>query len=213
MLEQKTKYYALRAQKLIKNLNSRGFDAWYCNTGEEALRKALELIPEGAVVGWGSSKTAEQIGLKDAVRRGNYKVIDRDLAKSPEEKLQAEKDSLFADVFLTSANAISLDGQMVNIDGHGNRVAAIVYGPKNVLVVAGMHKVTDDLNSAMLRARTVAAPTNQQRFESHDTPCKSTGICADCKCPDSICNQFLITRYCNPAGRIKFILIGEELGF
>ena len=111
----------------------------------------------------------------------------------------------------TGANALSLDGQMGNIDGNGNRVAAIVYGPDSVIVVAGMNKVCDTLEQAVQRARSVAAPANSQRF-SIAAPCNSTGSCHDCTSVDCICNQILITRHCRPAGRIKFILVGEELG-
>ena len=115
-------------------------------------------------------------------------------------------------MFITGTNALSLDGQLVNIDGNGNRVAAIVYGPDSVLVIAGMNKVTDTLEDAVTRARTVAVPMNKQRFPAQ-TPCEVTGSCADCKSDGCICNQILITRNCNPAGRIKVILVGEELGF
>lgn len=131
--------------------------------------------------------------------------------KTPEERLQAMRDSFFADVFLTGANALSLDGQMVNIDGTGNRVAAIIYGPGTVLVIAGMNKVMDTLDAAMTRARTVAAPMNKQRFPNQ-TPCEITGTCGDCKAEGCICNQIVITRHCRPVGRIKFIIVGEELG-
>lgn len=212
MYETKKAYYEKRAQILVKNLHSRHFDAWYCPDKASALEKALELIPENATVGWGGSQTVDGIGLIDAVKSGPYSALDRNACKTPEEKTLTMKKALLADVFLTSANAISLDGQMVNIDGIGNRVAAIVYGPDMVLVIAGMNKVTDTLESAVTRARTVAAPINQQRFASQ-TPCKVTGSCADCKCADSICNQILITRNCRPAGRIKFIIVGEELGY
>ena len=119
---------------------------------------------------------------------------------------------LGADVFITGSNAISMDGQLVNIDGVGNRVAAIVYGPKSIVMIAGMNKVVDTLEDAVTRARTVAAPINQQRFLKN-TPCAVTGICADCKSPECICNHIVITRNCRPAGRIKFIIVGEELGF
>ena len=119
----------------------------------------------------------------------------------------------FADAFITGANALSLDGQMVNIDGTGNRVAPIIYGPKSVIVVAGMNKVEDTLADAMTRARTIAAPMNKQRFEMLQTPCAVTGSCADCKSVQSICNQIVITRNCRPEGRIKFVIIGEDLGF
>ena len=205
-------YYEKRGQILVKNLKSRHFDAWYCADREEALKKALELIPEGAVIGWGGATSAQQIGLMDALNAGNYRTIDRDKCATAEEREQAARDCFSADVFLTGANGLSLDGQMVNIDGTGNRVGAIVYGPKTVLVIAGMNKVEDTLEAAINRARTVAAPMNQQRFLL-ENPCTVTGTCADCKSESCICNQIVITRHCRPARRIKFILVGEELGF
>lgn len=211
MTEMHKKYYEKRGAILVKNLKSRHFDAYYCATKEEALAKALELIPKGATVGWGGVMSAHEIGLIKALNEGDYNAIDRDQYVTPEEKLQAAKDSMFADVFLTGANALSLDGEMVNIDGTGNRVAAIVYGPKEVLVIAGMNKVVDTLEDAVTRARTVAAPLNQQRFLLNN-PCTATGTCADCKSETCICNQILITRHCRPVGRIKFILVGEDLG-
>ena len=204
-------YYQKRGEILVKNLKARHFDAWYCNTKEEALAKALELIPEGSSVGWGGAMSAQQIGLMTALHAGNYNPIDQDLCNTPEEKAQAMKTAMFADFFLTGANALSLDGQMVNIDGAGNRISAIIYGPKNVLVIAGMNKVMDNLDAAINRARTVAAPMNKQRFEPN-TPCAVTGSCADCKVEGCICNHIVVTRHCRPVGRIKFILVGESLG-
>ncbi len=211
MNEQMKKCYQKRGAILVKNLISRHFDAYYCDTCQEALEKALELIPQGATVGWGGAMSAQQIGLMQALHAGPYRPIDRDLCRTPEEKQEAARQSMFADVFLTGANGLSLDGQLVNIDGTGNRVAAITYGPGTVLVIAGMNKVTDDLRSAVERARTVAAPRNKQRF-ANQTPCQITGTCADCKAEGCICNHIVITRHCRPAGRIKFILVGEELG-
>ncbi len=211
MADPKQLYYEKRAAVLIKNLNSRHFDACYCPDRSSALRKALEWIPEGASVGWGGAMSAQQIGLIDAVKSGNYHAHDRMEANTPEERLETERKCMFSDVFLTGANALSLDGQMVNIDGYGNRVASIIYGPKTVLVIAGMNKVADTLEEAVGRARTVAAPANQQRF-LRNTPCTVTGSCANCKSEDCICNQIVITRHCRPAGRIKFILVGEDLG-
>ena len=208
----KKKFYEKRAQILVKNLQSRHFEACYCADKETALKKALELIPEGVSVGWGGAYSAQQIGLMDAVRKGNYIAYDRDSCTTMEDRVKMMKKCLTADVFLTGANAISLDGQMVNIDGNGNRVAAIVYGPDSIIVIAGMNKVVDTLEDAVQRARTIAAPMNQQRFPNQ-TPCQITGSCADCKAPDCSCNQILITRHCRPAGRIKFILVGEELGY
>ena len=205
-------YYNKRGEILVKNLKSRHFDAYYCENKDAALVKALELIPEGASVAWGGATSAQEIGLMDAVQSGNYRHIDR-YSGTEEQRLQATKDGMFADVFLCGANALSLDGQMVNIDGTGNRLAAICYGPGMVLVVAGMNKVEDTLDAAINRARTVAAPINKQRFPATQTPCMVTGICADCKAEGAVCNQILVTRHCRPVGRIKFIIVGEDLGY
>ncbi len=212
MADPKQKYYEKRGQILVKNLRSRHFDAWYCADKAAALEKALEIIPKGASIGWGGAMSAQQIGLMDAIKTADYNAIDRDLCATAEEKVAAQKKCLTADVFLTGANALSIDGEMVNIDGAGNRVAAIVYGPDMVVVVAGMNKVVDTLEDAITRARTIAAPINKQRFPNA-TPCEVTGTCADCKSEGCICNQILITRHCRPVGRIKFIIVGEELGF
>lgn len=211
MATPKQLYYEKRGKILVKNLQARHFDAYYCADKEEALKKALELIPEGASVGWGGAMSCGEIGLIDALKDGNYRAMDRTLAKTAEEREQMMHDMLHADVFLTGANGLSLDGQMVNIDGMGNRVAAIVYGPKSIVVVAGMNKVEDTLEAAVTRARTVAAPANNQRF-GNDNPCSVTGTCGNCKNVACICNQILITRHCRPVGRIKFILVGEDLG-
>ena len=158
MATPKELYYEKRGKLLVKHLQQRHFDAYYCANREEPLQKALELIPEGASVGWGGAMSAQQIGLMDALRAGNYRPIDRDLCKTPQERDQAALACLSADVFLTGANGLSMDGQMVNIDGNGNRVAAVIFGPKSVLVIAGMNKVEDTLDAAINRARTVAAP-------------------------------------------------------
>ena len=211
-MDPKKTYYSLRGQTLVNNLKKRHFDAYYCDTSAEALQKALELIPQESRVGWGGSVSAEQIGLISAVRSGNYRAIDRDTAASPQEREKLMKECLTADVFISGANGISLDGQMVIIDGNGNRVAAIVYGPDSVIIVAGMNKVEDTIEAAVNRARTVAAPMNKQRFPI-PTGCSATGTCSDCKSETCICNQILITRHCKPCGRIKFILVGEDLGF
>lgn len=210
MADPKQAYYTKRAEILVNNFQSRGFEAYYCETREDALNKALELIPKGATVGWGGAMSAQQIGLLDAMNNGEYNAIDRDKAPNPAAREQAMRDCLLADVFITGANALSIQGQMVNIDGNGNRVAAIVYGPRSVVVIAGMNKVMDTLEAAVVRARTVAAPMNKQRFPLK-TPCEVTGVCGNCKA-EGICNQILITRNCKPAGRIKVILVGEELG-
>ena len=211
MTEFEKMYYEKRASVLVKNLRSRHFEAYYCDTRQDALAKALELIPEGSLVSWGGAMSAQQIGLIGAMRVGNYRTIDRDKCVTAEEREQAMKDALFCDTFLMGANAMSMDGQMVSIDGTGNRIGALVYGPKSVIVIVGMNKVEDTLEEAIRRARTVAAPKNKQRF-GDGTPCAVTGVCGDCKSEKCICNHIVITRHCRPVGRIKFIIVGEELG-
>ena len=211
MATPKEAYYAKRGEILVKNLKNRHFDAYYCATKEEALAKALELIPENAVVGWGGSQTCNQIGLMKALHEGNYRLLDRDTCKTLEEREQMQRQAFFADVFLSSANGLSLDGQLVNIDGTGNRVAPVIYGPKTVLIIAGMNKVEDTLDAAINRARTIAAPMNNQRF-GNDNPCSVTGTCGNCKHETCICNHIVVTRHGRPNGRIRFILVGEDLG-
>lgn len=205
-------FYEKRGNILVKNLNSRHFEAYYCATREEALAKALELIPVGSTVGWGGAMSAQQIGLLDAMRNGTYNALDRDRASSIEERTAIQRRCFDADFFITGANGLSLDGQMVNIDGNGNRAGMIVYGPKHILVIAGMNKVADFLKDAVRRARTIAAPQNAQRF-GLPNPCSVTGACGDCKNETCICNQIVITRNSKPAGRIKMIIVGESLGF
>lgn len=211
MTEFEKMYYRKRAEVLVKNLQIRHFEAFYCDSAADALEKALELIPENALVSWGGAMSAQQIGLIDAIRSGAYRTIDRDKCETPKEREQAMKDALFCDTFLMGANAMSIDGQMVSIDGTGNRIGALVYGPKSVIVIVGMNKVSDTLEEAIRRARTVAAPRNKQRFGG-GTPCAVTGICGDCKSETCICNHIVITRHCRPVGRIKFIIVGEDLG-
>lgn len=199
-------------EKIIKELKARNMEGFYAESKEEALKIALELIPEGSSVAWGGSMSIEEIGLKQEICDGNYNELNRDLAKTPEEKRAIELATYDCDYFLASANAISEDGVLVNIDGNSNRVSAIAYGPKHVLFIIGMNKVVRDAENAVSRARNEAAPINAQRFNLN-TPCCKTGACFDCKAPSTICCQFLITRCSMHAGRIKVILVNDELGF
>ena len=205
------KRYDKAGPAVAEAMKKRGFDAYYVSTAEEARATALELIPEGSTVSWGGSVTIDQIGLKQAVIEGGYEVINRDEAKTPEERTEFMRKGLTCDVFLMSANAVSEDGQMVNIDGNGNRVAALCFGPKEVIVIAGMNKVAGSLEEAYVRARRFAAPVNAQRFD-FETPCSKTGMCADCLSPQCICSQMVVTRRTS-SGRIKVILVGDDLGF
>ena len=202
----------LLAQKVIKGLESRNMTGYYAATKEEALKKALELIPEGSSVTMGGAMSAHEIGLVEAIKKGNYNFIDRDVAKTPEETRAIMLKGYDADFFLSSVNAMTDDGVLVNIDGNSNRVSMIAQGPKKVLFIVGMNKVCGDIDHAMKRARNVAAPTNAQRF-GLSTPCSKAGTCFDCKSPDTICCQFLITRFSRHEGRIHVILVNDNLGF
>ena len=208
MNENITKRNALLAETVIKGLKSRNMSGYYAVNKEDALKQALELIPEGSTIAMGGCMSAHEIGLIKALEDGNYNYLDRAKMDS-REGLMAAYDS---DIFLSSANAITNDGIMVNIDGNANRVSCIAQGPKKVVFIVGMNKVCADLDSAMKRARNVAAPCNAQRFDVK-TPCKETGKCFDCKSPDTICCQFLITRFSKHAGRIHVILVNDNLGF
>ncbi len=204
-----TKRNELLAQKVIKGLASRNMTGYYAADREEALKTALSLIPEGSSVTMGGAMSAHEIGLVDALKNGNYDFIDRDAYEDKRAAMLAAYD---ADVFLASANAMTEDGVLVNIDGNSNRVSAIAQGPRKVVFIVGMNKVCSDLDGAMKRARNVAAPINAQRF-GLSTPCAKTGACFDCKSPDTICCQFLITRFSRHAGRIHVVLVNDSLGF
>ncbi len=209
MNEMIKKRNALLSAKVIKGLESRNMTGYYAETKEEALKIALSLIPEGCSVTMGGAMSAHEIGLPQALAAGNYNFIDRDKIEDKRAAMLAAYD---ADYFLASANAMTEDGILVNIDGNANRVSAIAQGPKNVLFIIGMNKICIDVDSALKRARNVAAPINAQRF-GLDTPCTKTGSCMNCKSPDTICCQFLITRYSKHPGRIKVILVNDFLGF
>jgi len=204
----------LLAAGVVQALQIRHFEAYYCKTGEEAVAQALALIPERESVSWGGSVTLEAIGLTRRLHEcGRYDVLDRDRTTTPAERFEATRQALLCDNYLTSVNAISEDGQLVNVDANGNRIAAIAFGPKRVIVVAGMNKVVKTLDDAISRARNFAAPANVQRIPSLAPPCRATGACRNCKSLDSICSSIVTTRLCRPPGRIKVILVGETLGF
>ena len=197
------------AKKVIEGLKSRNMNGYYAATKEEAVAKALELIPEGSTVTMGGGMSVHEIGLVERLVSGNYNFIDRDKVEDKRAAMLAAYD---ADFFLSGCNAMTEDGILVNIDGNANRVSAIAQGPRNVLFIVGMNKICGDLDSAMKRARNVAAPINAQRF-GLSTPCSVTGSCMDCKSPDTICCQFLITRFSKHKDRINVILVNDMLGF
>jgi len=204
--------YSKLGPKVVKALNARSFDAAYFDSTDEAVEKIISLIPKDHLVSWGGSKTLVDLGIQERLEREGYNLLDRDKAASGEERVEIMRRALLCGTFLSGTNAVSEDGQLVNIDGNGNRVAAMIFGPKQVIVAAGMNKVAKTYEDAVIRARTIAAPLNVQRFPNLKTPCNENGTCANCLVGDTICSFFVTTRFCKPAGRIKVILIGKDLG-
>lgn len=200
------------AQTIIKNLKRRHIEGFYCPTGGDAVNKVVELIEDGSSVTWGGTMTVRDLGIPEALkRRGTLEVIDRDLATTAEEKQSMYLRAFSTDVYLSSANAISEDGVIVNIDGNGNRVAAITWGPKKVIFVIGLNKVAQTVEAALARARSTASPVNAARFDIK-TPCQTDGVCHNCNSADSICNYVHFLRN-SPRGRHQVVLVGEDLGY
>lgn len=209
----KQMHYETLANTVIKNLAKRRMEGCYCATVEEAEKKAFSYLTDGCTVSFGGSMTLEETGMLTALRHDpNIRLIDRATAKTPEEVRQVYHDALSADFYFMSTNAITVDGELVNIDGTGNRLAALIYGPENVIVMVGMNKVAANVDEALSRVHLTAAPMNCRRL-SKKTPCAATGVCADCLSPDCICSQTVITRRSHIENRIKVILIGEEFGY
>ena len=208
----KKKFYETAAETLIKNLDKRGMEAYYVDNKDDALKMALRFVTPGSSVSWGGSMSINEIGLIPALKAWDCTVLDRTVPKTEEEKKEFFGKVAVCDYYFMSTNAITMDCELVNIDGTGNRVASLIFGPSNVVIIAGMNKVADNLESAVDRARNTAAPMNTIRLD-RKTPCTQVGRCMDCMSPDCICNQFVVTRRSAPAGRIKIILVGEELGY
>lgn len=202
----------LLAQRMIKALNRRNMDAYYCPTSAEAIAKVQELIADGSTVAWGGSMTLRDMGLTNALHeRGTLHLLDRDKAKDRTEAVEIYLQAFRADYYLSSANAISEDGVIVNIDGNGNRVAAITFGPEHVIFVIGLNKVAQTVDAALARARSTAGPINTARFDI-STPCKVDGVCHNCNSPESICNHIHFLRN-SPRRRHTVVLVGETLGY
>lgn len=202
----------LLAKTIIKNLQRRHIEGFYCPSGEEAVKKVSELIADGSTVTWGGTMTVRDLGIPEYLKgRGTLEIIDRDLAETLEERQAMYLRAFSADVYLSSANAISEDGVIVNIDGAGNRVAAITWGPKKVIFVIGLNKVTQTVEAALSRARGTASPINSARFDIK-TPCKADGVCHNCNSPECICNYVHFLRN-SPKDRHTVILVGENLGY
>ena len=200
------------AERMIKNLKRRNMEAFYCRTAAEAVNKVSELIADGSLVTWGGSMTIRDMGIPQALKnRGTLEVLDRDVVADRDEVVKIYERAFTADVYLSSANAISEDGVIVNIDGNGNRVAAITWGPKKVIFIIGVNKVAQTIEAALQRARSTASPINAARFDIK-TPCQTDGVCHNCNSPECICNYVHFLRN-SPHGRHTVVLVGDEFGY
>ena len=205
------KSYELKAASVIKQLLKRNIEGFYCDNKDDAVIKILSFLEEGKKVTWGGSVTLDEIGIKEILETKNYQIIDRDKYSGPE-RIQKMREAFFSDYYLTSSNALTLDGELVNIDGNGNRVAAISFGPNNVIVIVGMNKIVTNVECAFDKIRNVTVSPNALRLNLN-TPCAKTGVCHDCLSEDCICGKILITRYNRNKNRIKVIIVGENLGY
>ena len=212
MLQPIKMQYDKSGPRVAEALRRNHFDAYYFSTREEAIEKIMELIPAEDTVSWGGTATVDELGIKELLRERGQNLLDRDTAKDMDERMDIMRRGLLADTFLMSSNAITEGGELYNIDGNGNRVAALCFGPKSVIVVAGMNKVVADMDAAVSRVRHFAAPANVQRFAGNKTPCFVNGPGADCHSEACVCAYLVATRVSRPAGKIKVVLIGEDLG-
>ncbi|MBO5484795.1 MAG: lactate utilization protein [Lachnospiraceae bacterium] len=208
----KQKYYENLAESIIEKFNLRGIEGYYCADREEANAKAKRFLTPGCSVSWGGSMTIQEVGLIDDLKESDYTIYDRAEAVTPEEKKEMFSRIVTSDFYFMSSNAITLNGELVNIDGSGNRVACLCHGPEHVIMIAGMNKIVPDVKSGIARVHNMAAPPNALRL-GLDTPCAEYGRCADCLSQDCICAQTVVTRYSRVPGRLKVILVGEELGY
>ena len=210
----KQKAWAIQAEHVIKQMERRHFNAYYCSTKEEALSKALSIIEKESVIASGGSATIEEVGLLNYIKTHSeeYTFIDRSIAKNEEEKRQIHAKAILSDYYLMSTNAFTMDGQLVNIDGNGNRVSALCYGPKHVVIITGMNKLTPSVEDAYNRIRQHACPPTSVLL-GLPTPCSKTGVCGDCMSASSICDLFVTTRMSRYPDRIHIIMVGEELGY
>lgn len=208
----KQKYYENLAESIIEKFNLRGIEGYYCADREEANAKAKRFLTPGCSVSWGGSMTIQEAGLIDDLKESDYTIYDRAEAVTPEEKKEMFSRIVTSDFYFMSSNAITLNGELVNIDGAGNRVACLCHGPEHVIIIAGMNKIVPDVKSGIARVHNMAAPPNALRL-GLNTPCAEYGRCADCLSQDCICAQTVVTRYSRVPGRLKVILVGEELGY
>lgn len=197
---------------IIRNLEQRGMEGYFFEDRASCVDAILASIPENSTISWGGSESIKESGLMDRIRNGNYRLIDRFSASTPEESRKLYAQAVLSDYYLMSSNAVTLTGELVNIDGTGNRVACLIHGPQNVVLVVGMNKIVTDIAAGLERVRNFASPPNAKRL-NRQTPCNAAGYCNDCLSPDCMCNQIVITRRSGIKGRIKVYFVAEELGY
>lgn len=211
-MDNRQKAFAKACDGIIANLKKRNMEGYFYEDSASCVRAILDMIPDGSSISWGGSASVQESGMMDAFKNGSYELIDRSLAKTPEEQREIYGRTVMSDYYFMSTNAITYEGELVNIDGNGNRVACLIHGPRHVIIIAGMNKVATTLEGAFERARTMACPPNAIRLDKK-TPCAATGKCGDCLSPDCFCNQIVVTRRSGHTGRIKVFLVAEDLGF
>lgn len=211
-MDNRQKAFAKACDGIIANLKKRNMEGYFYEDSASCVRAILDMIPDGSSISWGGSASVQESGMMDALKNGSYELIDRSLAKTPEEQREIYGRTIMSDYYFMSTNAITYEGELVNIDGNGNRVACLIHGPRHVIIIAGMNKVATTLEGAFERARTMACPPNAVRLDKK-TPCAATGKCGDCLSPDCFCNQIVVTRRSGHTGRIKVFLVAEDLGF
>ena len=214
-MDAKTKIYREKAEKVIENFKKRNMNGIYCENRKQAVEEILKMIPDNALVGLGGSETIIETGLVDALRKRNIRLLDRYKEGVSKEEVDAmRREGLLSDVYIASSNAITVDGKLVNMDGTGNRVAAMIFGPKKVVLMAGMNKVVRTVEEAISRIKNHAAPLNAVRVNK-ETPCYHLGYCNDPHCfpPNRICSQLVILESSMVPGRVTVVLVGEDLGY
>ena len=211
-MDNRQKAFVKACDGIIANLKKRNMEGYFYEDSASCVRAILDMIPDGSSISWGGSASVQESGMMDALKNGSYELIDRSLAKTPEEQREIYGRTIMSDYYFMSTNAITYEGELVNIDGNGNRVACLIHGPRHVIIIAGMNKVATTLEGAFERARTMACPPNAVRLDKK-TPCAATGKCGDCLSPDCFCNQIVVTRRSGHTGRIKVFLVAEDLGF
>lgn len=202
-----------RVNRTINALEKNNMSGYFVQDEKEAISKIKELVKEGNTVAVGGSMTLFEAGVIDLLRNGKYNFLDRyTQGLTPEQIKEVFRKSFFADAYFTGSNAITEKGELYNIDGTGNRVAAMLYGPDKVIVIVGVNKIVKDLDQAILRAKETAAPANNIRLNK-TTPCTKVGYCMDCSNSDRICNEYTVIRRQGVPGRIHVIIVNKDLGY